>query len=152
MSETCKEKLHKIFLSISTIIILHGVALTVTCDGSINLAMLKFFTVLSNLLLCGAFIARLVRYSRNDTQYLSFSALISIAVTFMVYNFVLVPFDGADSVFVFPSSVIVFPSYENFVTHLLSTILAFASYLFFEKKKGFNFRHMLVGMAFPIIY
>ena len=134
---------HKLFLLISAGIIFHGVAVTMTAGGSFDLATLKFFTILSNLLLGIAFIVRLVRYRQNDTQYLSFSAIIAIAVTCLVYNFVLVPFGGADNVF---------SGYGNFATHLLAGVLAFANYFFFEDKGSFRYKHVPVSVAFPAVY
>jgi len=138
-----KEKIHKIFLIVSTCVVFHGVSLSITAGGGINLATLKFFTILSNLLLGIAFIVRILRYRKNDTQWLSFSALIAITVTCLVYNFVLVPIGGAASVL---------SGYDNFVTHLLAMVLAFANYLFFEGKGNFSYKHVLVSMVFPVMY
>ena len=76
-------------------------------------------------------------------RYLFISALVAISVMGLVYSFVLVPFGGAP---------IVFSGYANFVTHLLSMLLALINYFAFEPKGAFTWKHMLGGMVFPIAY
>jgi len=51
-----------------------------------------------------------------------------------------------------PEAEIVFSYYSNFVTHLLSMLLALFNYFFFEKKGTFTYKHILAGMAFPFLY
>ena len=143
ISHNNKIRLHKLFLLISTFVIFHAIILMMGTSGSIDFSMLRFFSVLSNLLLGIAFIARLLLYDKNNTHYISFSALTAISITCLVYNFILIPLGGASSTL---------SSYSNFVTHLLAMILALANYLFFEEKSHFSYKHVLVGMLFPVIY
>jgi|GEM_PF-994921 len=136
-----KEIFHKIFLLLSAAIIFHAVWIMVADD----LGALRFFTVLSNLLLGVAFVARVLFYRRGGEflRHLSFAALIAIIVTCVVYNFVLVPFVGADNIF---------QSYANFVTHFLSLVIALANYVFFEPKGELRRKHALAAIAFPAVY
>jgi len=140
-----REKFHKIFLLLCAMIIFHALVLMITASGEIYFGVLRFFTVLSNLLLGVAFAAKLVFYRRDYAflRHLSFSAMIAIIVTSLVYNFVLIPFAGAETIF---------RSYANFVTHFLSMVLVLANYIFFESKGTFRYTHAFVGMIFPVVY
>jgi len=113
--------------------------------GQFHPVALKFFTIQSNLLVVISFVQSFAVYNRKCVfrPYLAVSALVSITVTGLVYNFVLVPFGGAP---------MIFSDYANFVTHLLSMILALVNYFVFERKGNLTYRHMLAGMIFPIVY
>ncbi|MCL2223658.1 MAG: Pr6Pr family membrane protein [Defluviitaleaceae bacterium] len=141
MSGSRKEIFHKIFLLLCAAIIFHAVWLMVSAD----IGVLRFFTVLSNLLLGAAFTARIALYKRDCEflRHLSFAALIAIIVTCVVYNFVLVPFAYADNIF---------SGYANFVTHFLSGVFALSSYVFFEDKGKLRYKHALTAMVFPVGY
>ena len=145
MSDTKMKILHKIFLLTSTMVVLYGVTLTVTYDGYVDFSTLAYFSIISNLLVAVAFIVRFAIYNKASVfrQYLLSSALLSISITGLVYNFVLVPFGGA---------AIVFSDFGNFVIHLLAIVLSLVNHFCFEEKSKFTLKHILVGTLLPIIY
>ena len=140
-----KERLHKAFLLISLGIILYAVWLAMTYGGRIDFGVLRFFTILSNLLLGFSFFIRFALYGENSTfdTGLSFTALIAIIVTCLVSNFVLTPFGGASHIFA---------GYAPFVAHFMSGVLALINYFVFEQKGRFSRRFIPAAMAFPAIY
>jgi len=77
-------------------------------------------------------------------SYISASAIVSITVTGLVYNLILVP--------TIPEAEMILSDYPNFVAHFFSMVLALFNYFFFEKKGEFSYKHILAGMAFPFIY
>jgi len=140
-----KEIFHKPFMLVSIGIILHGIISIMTSSGQMDFATLKFFTILSNFLVVISFAVRLALFKKNSVlgQYLAVSALLAILVTGLVYNLVLVPFGGADMIFI---------GYGNFVTHFLAPVLVLFNYFYFEPKGQLNFRHILAGVVFPVVY
>jgi len=141
-----KIRLHKIFLLISTIAVLHGIYMIVIAwGGELNPVALKFFTIQSNILVMIYFIHRIITYNKKSalSTYLLMSSLIAVIITGMVYNLVLVPIGGGP---------MIFSDYGNFATHLLATILALINYFCFEQKGNFTRKHMLAGMIFPLLY
>ena len=122
----------KIFLIISALIVLHGTILLIMYYGRIALLS---YTVHSNFLFVIGFITMALFYKyKIFRSYISFAVLVCILITGIVYNIMLVPFTDAP---------IVFLGYGNFVTHLLSMVLAVINYLIFEEKKQFTFKHIL---------
>jgi len=150
-----KENIHNIYLLLSAAIILYGVILGLTGSGQIHLllgmaggsrfhfSVLKTFTYQSNLLLVGGFIAMVALKNSRLRHYISVSVILSTTLTGLVYNFLLVPIAGAP---------MFFSSFENFTTHVLVTVLALVNYFVFEGKGFLSFRHVLVGMVFPVVY
>jgi len=140
-----KQKLHKLCLLVIVGIVLHGTILAMIIDGQLRLDYLRFFTIISNLLIVIGFLVMLVLYDKKGTfwYYISMNILMGISATALTYNFVLVPFGG---------SKIVFSDYSNFITHLFSAILVFFNYIAFEKKGLFNFSHVLAGLVVPFVY
>ena len=136
--------LHKLFLLISIGIISHGIIPAFIFDGQFNISMLKYFTFLSNIFLIIVFIVSLFVHNRKNIFfcYLLSSSFIAIAITTCVYNLIFVPFGGAS----------VLLSYNNFIVHLFSFILAFINYFFFEKMNIYNKKHITIGMIFPFAY
>jgi len=145
MPDTKLKIFHKIFLFASVIVILYGVFSTVTYDGFVDFSTLMYFSIISNLLMAVAFIARLVLCNKKSViaQYLLSSALFSVLITVLVYNFVLVPFGSA---------AIFFSDIGNFIIHFLVIVLALVNHFCFEEKNESTFRHILVGMFLPIAY
>jgi len=145
MSDTKTKIFHKIFLFASAIVILYGVFITVTYGGFVDFLSLMYFSIISNLLMAVAFIARLVLYNKKSViaQYLLSSALFSVSITVLTYNFVLVPFGSAATIF---------SDIGNFIIHFLVVILALVNHFCLEEKSEFTFRHILVGMFLPIVY
>ena len=142
-----KQKIHKLYLLVSALVVLHGTILLMGGHiGSFNVKAFRAYTVLSNYLVVIGFLLMLVLYNNKGKlrSYISASVLVSITVTGLVYNLILVP--------VMPEATMVFSYYSNFVTHLLSMVLALFNYFFFEKKGTFTFKHILAGMAFPFAY
>ena len=133
---------HKLFLILSAAVVLHG---TITLLLDVGIHSLDSYTVLTNLLMVLIFpiMAFLPKSNEVFRSYLSFAVLVCISVTGIVYNFVLVPFEGQPMVFI---------GWGNFVTHLLSMLLAYINYLAFEEKGKFSFRHILVGLLPPLLY
>ena len=142
-----KQKIHKLFLLVSALVVLHGTILIMSHQtGMFDAGAFRAYTVLSNYLVVIGFIPMLVLYNSKSKfrSYISASVLVSITITGLVYNLILVP--------VMPEAEMVFSYYSNFVTHLLSMLLVLFNYFFFEKKGTFSFKHILAGMAFPFTY
>jgi hypothetical protein len=141
-----KQNIHKLYLIISALIVLHGTILIMGHGGYFDVRAFRAYTVLSNFLVVVGFFAMVLLYNNESKlrSYISVSVLVSITVTGLVYNLVLVP--------VMPEAEMVFTYYSNFVTHLLSMLLALFNYFFFEKKGTFTNKHIFVGMVFAIVY
>jgi len=142
-----KQIFHKLYLLICSLVVLHGTILIMSRQtGSFDVGAFRAYTVLSNYLVVIGFILMLVLYNSKSKirSYISVSVLVSISVTGLVYNLVLVP--------VMPEAEMVFSYYSNFVTHLFSMLLALFNYFFFEKKGTLTFKHILAGMVFAIVY
>ena len=136
------QKLHKCFLWVAGGILFHGVFLVMFTGGGVNFLVLRYFTLLSNVLLGLGFICKAVAPGQF-TKYVQFSGFVAILITCLVYNLMLVPLAGADPVT---------SDYGNFVTHLLAGVLALVNYLLFEEKQGIGLGHIGVAVAFPIGY
>ena len=123
----------KIFLIISALIVLHGTILLIMYYGRIALLS---YTVHSNFLfIIGFIVMAFFNKYKVFRSYVSFAVLVCILVTGIVYNVLIVPFtDDAPMVFL---------GWGNFVTHLLSMVLAVINYLIFEEKKQFTYKHIL---------
>jgi len=141
-----KQNLHKLFLLISASIVLHGTILIMSMEGYFNVLAFRAFTPLSNYLVVIGFLAMLILYNSGSKirSYINASIIVSITITGLVYNLILVPS--------IPEAYPILSDYPNFVTHFLSTVLVLFNYFFFEKKGEFTLKHVLAGMAFPIIY
>jgi len=141
-----KQTIHKAYLLISAAIILHGTILIMSMGGSFNVLAFRAFTPLSNYLVVVGFLAMLILYNSKGKlrSYISASVIVSITVTGLVYNLILVP--------AVPEAEMILSDYPNFVTHFLSMVLALFNYFFFEKKGEFTFKHVLAGMVFPVVY
>jgi len=141
-----KQKIHKIYLVLSAFVVLHGTISIMNRGGSFDVGAFRAYTVLSNFLVVIGFFTMVALYNSQSKlrSYISVSVLVSITVTGLVYNLILVP--------VMPEAEIVFTYYSNFVTHLFSMILALFNYFFFEKKGTLTFKHILAGMVFAFVY
>ena len=105
---------------------------------------LRSYTVLSNfLLVIGFFAMSFCNKYKAFRSYISFAVLVCILITGIVYNIMLVPFTDAPMVFF---------GWGNFVTHLLSMILAVINYLIFEEKKLFTYKHILAPGILSFMY
>ena len=140
-----KQSLHKVFLLVSAIIVFHGTLMVLIQDGRINFGVLRYYTIMSNLLVTIGFIAMVFLNKKESVfrYYFSISIMMSISMTCLAYNFVLVPAGGVGWIF---------SSYPNFVTHLLSMVLVFINYFIFEKKGMFTFKHVPIGLIFTAVY
>jgi hypothetical protein len=141
-----KQTIHKIYLLGCAMLVLHGVLLQMWWNGAFHAAALRTFTVLSNFLVVIGFILMLFLYNNKEKlrSYIQVCIIMSICLTGLVYNFILVPFTS--------DAQMVFSHYSNFATHLLSMLLVLFNYFFFEKKGTFTYKHIPAGMAFPVIY
>jgi len=150
-----KENVHKLYLLVGTGLIMYGIIRGLIGRGQIHLLLdmadnapihfraLKTFTYQSNILLVNGFLAMLVLYNNKVRHYISTSIILAASLTGLVYNFLLVPFAQAP---------LPFFNFENFSTHVLAMVLPLLNYLIFEDKGLLSWRHILVGMIFPIVY
>jgi len=150
-----KENIHKPYLLVSAGLIMYGIFIGLIGRGQIHLLLdmadnapphlhaLKTFTYQSNILLAVGFLVMLVMYKSKVRHYISTSIILATSLTGLVYNFLLVPFAQAP---------LPFFNFENFSTHVLAMILPLLNYLIFEDKGLLNWRHILAGMIFPIVY
>ena len=140
-----KHGLHKLFLLAGAIIVLHGTLLVMIVDGQFRVGALRFFTIISNLLVSIGFALMLVLYNKRGAywHFILINVMVSISATALGYNLVLVPFGGANTIL---------SDYPNFATHLLAAVLAVMNYIIFEKKGFFRLRHILAAMVIPFLY
>jgi len=141
-----KQNIHKAYLLISALVILHGTILLMSAGGFFDVSAFRMFTPLSNYFAALGFLAMLILYNSKGKfrSYICVSIIVSITVTGLVYNLILVP--------LVPEAEMILSDYPNFVTHFLSALLVLFNYFFFEKKGLFTFKHILAGMAFPFVY
>jgi len=141
-----KQNLHKLFLLVSALVVLHGTILIMSLGGYFDVLAFRAFTTLSNYLVVVGFLAMLILYNKESKlrSYINVAILVSISITGLVYNFILVP--------TIPEAYPILSDWSNFVTHFLSMVLVLFNYFYFEKKGGFTFKHVLAGMVFPIVY
>ena len=143
-SISVKQTLHKLFLLISAIIVLHSVVSILIINGTFHYWNLHYYTLLSNILLSLVFITlAFLSQASKIRSHLSFMVLICVSITGIVYNFILVPTGYGNPVT---------ENWANFVTHFLSMVLAFANYLIFEEKGILSFKHSLMAIAPPFMY
>lgn len=119
-----------------------------------KLAMLKYFTVDSNILmgvaaLIYAICCRQVLSKKRDSIPLWVSSLqllsvVSVTLTFMVTVFFLAPTAPYNWILLFADS--------NFLLHLLNPILAIITFVGFEKRDDLNFYHTFIGIVPMLIY
>jgi len=140
-----KQNIHKLFLLLSALLVGYVVFTGLFDDGMLRLTPLRTFTYLSNIVMVVGFLAMLFLYNCKCSlrNYISVLVIVAMAVTGLVYNFVLVPFANATMVHI---------GFTNFITHAFSTILVLVNYFVFEAKGNFNFKHVGVAMLFPAIY
>jgi len=144
-----KQNIHKAYLLISAIVITAGAILIMNLGDYFNPQGFLSFTVQSNLLTALGFVLMVVLYDSEESRgklrsYITFSVMISISITGLVYNLLLVPTT--------PEALPINSDFLNFSTHFLSMALALIGYFVFEKKGTFTLKHILAGMIFPIIY
>ena len=144
-----KQNIHKAYLLISAIVITAGAILIMNLGDSFDPQGFLSFTVQSNLLTALGFVFMVVLYNNKGNRgrlrsYIVFSVMISISITGLVYNLLLVPTT--------PEALPINSDFSNFSTHFLSMALALINYFIFEKKGTFTFKHILVGMIFPLTY
>jgi len=141
-----KQNAHKAFLLVSAAIIAAGAILIMNLGDYFDAQGFLSFTVQSNLLTAIAFVFMVILYNREGKlrSYIAFSVMVSITITGLVYNLVLVP--TVEEILPITSD------FPNFSTHFLSMVLALGNYFVFEKKGTFTFRHIIAGVIFPIIY
>ena len=141
-----KQNAHKAFLLVSAAIIAAGAILIMNLGDYFDAQGFLSFTVQSNLITAIAFVFMVILYNREGKlrSYIAFSVMVSITITGLVYNLVLVP--TVEEILPITSD------FPNFSTHFLSMVLALGNYFVFEKKGTFTFRHIIAGVIFPIIY
>jgi len=141
-----KQNIHKAYLLISAIVITAGAILIMNLGDYFDPQGFLSFTVQSNLLTALGFVLMVVLYDSKSKlrSYITFSVMISISITGLVYNLLLVPTT--------PEALPITSDFPNFSTHFLSMALALIGYFAFEKKGTFTFKHILASMIFPIIY
>ena len=141
-----KQNLHKAYLLVSALVVLHGTILIMSSGGFFDVSAFRMFTPLSNYFVVAGFLTMLILYNSKSKlrSYISAGIIVSITVTALVYNLILVP--------LVPEAEMILSDYPNFVTHFFSALLALFNYFFFEKKGQFALKHILAGMAFPFVY
>jgi len=141
-----KQNIHKAYLLISAIIITAGAILIMNMGDYFALQGFLSFTVQSNLLTALGFVLMVVLYGGEGKlrSYITFSVIISISITGLVYNLLLVPTT--------PEALPINSDFPNFSTHFLSMALALIDYFVFEKKGTFTLKHILASMIFPFLY
>ena len=141
-----KQNIHKAYLLISSIIITAGAILIMNMGDYFALQGFLSFTVQSNLLTALGFVLMVVLYGGEGKlrSYITFSVIISISITGLVYNLLLVPTT--------PEALPINSDFPNFSTHFLSMALALIDYFVFEKKGTFTLKHILASMIFPFLY
>jgi len=134
-----KQNIHKAYLLVSAIVVLHGTILAMSWQGHFDFVAFRYYTALSNWLVVISFFAMLILYNKlgKFRSYLSVSAIIGIMITGLVYNLVLIP----------NVEYISLATYSNFITYLVSPILALINYFVFEEKGKLAIKHIWVGMA-----
>ena len=112
---------------------------------------ISYFTIQSNLLCIAAAGVTLMREIKKrdlrESSYIFFKgmSLVSILLTFFVYNFVLRPFlDSVDSNRV--------ESPESILLHTVVPLMMFADFLFFEEKGCFKKWYPFGWAVFPVFY
>jgi len=141
-----KQNIHKAYLLISAIVITAGAILIMNLGDYFDPQGFLSFTVQSNLLTALGFVLMVVLYDRESKlrSYITFSVMVSISITGLVYNLLLVP--------TIPEALPITSDFPNFSTHLLSMALALIGYFAFETKGTFTLKHILASMIFPVIY
>jgi len=144
-----KQNIHKAYLLISAAVITAGAMLIMNLGDYFDPQGFLSFTVQSNLLTALGFVLMVVFYDNEGNRgklrsYISFSVMISISITGLVYNLLLVPTT--------PEALPINSDFPNFSTHFLSMALALIGYFAFEKKGIFTFKHILAGMIYPMLY
>jgi hypothetical protein len=139
-----KQNIHKAFLLISAAVVLHATILAMSWQGHFDPIAFRYYTALSNFLVVIGFFAMFVLYNKMGKfrSYLSISVIIGITITGLVYNLVLIP----------SVEYITLSTYANFITYLVSPILALINYFVFEKKGELTIKHIWAGMVFPVTY
>ena len=119
--------------------------------AAIGLYSLKYFTVLSNLLLGAAslvYAVCLVRFLRHDAPIpswahkLKFAATVAVGVTFMTVMLFLGPTMGYAMMFVG----------ANLWFHLVLPVLAIVEFVFFDVWRSLSFRQSLLGVLPTLLY
>ena len=112
---------------------------------------IAYFTIQSNLLcaiLSGVTLAREIKQNNSrEKEYIFFKgmALVSILLTFFIYNFVLKPtLDMANSARK--------ESFDSILLHVAVPLLMFGDFLFFEKKDLYKWWHPFAWALFPVFY
>ncbi|MCL2217200.1 MAG: Pr6Pr family membrane protein [Defluviitaleaceae bacterium] len=141
-----KQNIHKAYLLISAIVITAGAFLIMNLGDYFEPRGFLSFTVQSNLLTAIGFALMVVLYDSEGRlrSYISFSIIVSISITGLVYNLLLVPTT--------PEALPITSDFPNFSTHFLSMALALIGYFVFEKKGTFTIKHILASMIFPLTY
>ncbi len=119
--------------------------------AAIGLYSLKYFTVLSNLLLGAAslvYAVCLVRFLRHDASIpswahkLKFAATVAVGVTFMTVMLFLGPTMGYAMMFVG----------ANLWFHLVLPVLAIVEFVFFDIWRSLSFKQSLLGVLPTLLY
>ena len=144
-----KQNIHKIFLLTSAVVIIAGAILMMNLGDYFDAQGFLSFTVQSNLLTAIGFMLMVAFYNSEGKRgkfrsYITFSVIISISITGLVYNLVLVP--------TIEEALPIISDFPNFSTHFLSMVLALANYFVLEKKGTFTFKHIIAGLIFPMVY
>ncbi|MBR6800278.1 MAG: Pr6Pr family membrane protein [Eubacteriaceae bacterium] len=133
---------------------LWGILAHINVFSDIRIRGLLTYTVQSNIFVCGVFLIlavrsiSLYRRDRSSVDYgffpaLSFSAVIDILLTMLIFWVVLAPTNWA--------GLDLF-SADNLAVHLFTPILIFLDRIFFYKYSQMNKKDILYVMIFPYIY
>ncbi|MCL2210955.1 MAG: Pr6Pr family membrane protein [Treponema sp.] len=135
----------------AALIICAGIGIINNAQKSNIASTIAYFTIQSNLLcviLAGITLAREIKQGNSKEKiYIFFKgmALVSILLTFFIYNFVLKPtMDMADSTRK--------ESLDSILLHVAVPLLMFGDFLFFEKKNLYKWWYPFTWALFPIFY
>jgi len=133
------------------LIICVGIGVIINFFRTDIMSTIAYFTIQSNLMCMILAVVTLVREIKSNVskekEYILFKgmALVSILLTFFIYNFVLKPtLDLADSTRK--------ESIDSILLHVAVPLLMFGDFLFFEKKDIYKWWHPFVWALFPIYY
>ncbi|MDR0411890.1 MAG: Pr6Pr family membrane protein [Treponema sp.] len=148
LNEKWREVARIIFNAILVICAGIGTFLTVI---ELGMAMtLSAFTIQSNLLcliMSSVTLIRQVLKRNSDNRLYTFfkgMALLSILLTFIVYNFVLKPY--------FNTTQVQNATLANNLQHIIVPLMTVADYFLFEKKGMYTMWHPFAWTAFPLYY
>lgn len=115
-------------------------------SGEFNMKQLAFYTVQSNIVIFISYLVLILRPTRQDFAPTVMGALtLMIAITGLVYNFVLVP--------TLPDTILYgMDPLANFLVHTFTPLLVFVDWLLFADKRSLKYQDPLIWLGIPLAY